>query len=86
MSFQVFKPLDTEPNDNYFREREFPKVYYHQQENSDYSDRNLEVIFGENKNYHQIGNVYLQYDITIRKNDNSNFIDEAKRLVNNALV
>ena len=27
----------------------------------------IEFIFGENNNYHQIGNAYLEFDITIRK-------------------
>ena len=51
-------------------------------------NQNIDFIFGENNNYHQIGNGYLEFDITLRKaggnfeNDNSDVI----RLVNNALA
>ena len=44
-------------------------------------------MLGENNNYHQIGNSYLEFDITVRRNDNANFFDDnAIRLTNNALV
>ena len=33
----------------------------------DNSDQNIEFIFGDNKNYHQIGNAYLQNEITVAK-------------------
>ena len=50
-------------------------------------DQNIEFIFGENNNYHQIGNSYLQFDITVRKADNNDFNNnEVIRLVNNALA
>ena len=48
------------------------------------SDQNIEFIFGENNNYHQIGNGYLEFNITVRKNDTTNFhIEDPIRLVNN---
>ena len=51
------------------------------------SDQNIEFIFGENINYHQIGNAYLEFDITVRKNDATNFHREnPSRLVNNAFA
>ena len=49
------------------------------------SDQNVEFIFGENNNYHQIGNSYLEFDITVR-NPNANFAEDnndAIRLTNN---
>ena len=47
------------------------------------SDQNVEFIFGENNNYHQIGNGYLEFDITVRKNDGTNFqYDDPVRLLN----
>ena len=49
-------------------------------------DQNFEFIFGENNKYHQIGNVYLQNDITIRKADNTSFNEEAIRLVNDSIA
>ena len=44
----------------------------------------MKIIFGENNNYHQIGNAYLEFNITVRKNDDTNFpYDDPVRLVNN---
>ena len=51
------------------------------------SDQNIEFIFGENNNYHQIGNAYLEFNITVRKNDTTNFHDDDPvRLVNIAFA
>ena len=48
------------------------------------SDQNIEFIFGENIKYHQIGNAYLEFNITVRKNDTKNFQrEDLIRLVNN---
>ena len=49
-------------------------------------DQNVEFIFGKNNNYQQIGDAYLQLDITKRKDDNTNFDKEAKRFINIALA
>ena len=47
----------------------------------------LKNIFGENNNYHQIGNAYLEFNITVRKSDTTNFHkDDPVRLVNNAFA
>ena len=38
-------------------------------------------------NYHQIGNSYLEFNITVRKNDDTNFhYDDLVRLVNNGFA
>ena len=51
------------------------------------SDQNIEFIFGENNNYHQIGNGYLDFYITVRENDSTDFhFDDPLRLVNNGFV
>ena len=51
------------------------------------SDQTIEFIFGENNNYHQVGNAYLEFNITIRKNDDTNFhYDDPIRLVNIGLA
>ena len=45
----------------------------------------MDFFFGENNNYHQIGNAYLESDITGRKNDTTIFhYDDPFRLVKNA--
>ena len=50
-------------------------------------DQNIEFIFGENNNYHQISNAYLEFKITVRKIDTTTFHnDDAIRLVINAFA
>ena len=47
----------------------------------------MEFIFGENNNYHQVGNSYLEFDITVLREDNANFDNNsAIRLTNNAFA
>ena len=49
-------------------------------------DQNVEFIFGEKINYHQIGNSYLEFDITIRDTA-GNFTDASNiRLINNCFA
>ena len=52
-------------------------------------DQNIEFIFGENNNYHQVGNAYLQYEMKIERGvavaANRVHVDaDVIRLVNNA--
>ena len=56
-------------------------MYHHQQANQDDPHQNIEFVFGENNNYHQIGNDDLQFDITIRIEDSNNFNDDAKGFI-----
>ena len=42
------------------------KVYHQQGGQLNDPDQNIKFIFGENNNYHQIGNAYLEYDITVQ--------------------
>ena len=87
MSLEDFQLLDNEPLDNSIIKRDFTKIYHRQGDQLNQSDQNIEVIFGENKNYHQIGNAYLEFNITVRKNDTTNFHnDDPIRLVNNAFA
>ena len=86
MSFEKFDLLDNKPIDNPFTKTDYLKFYYHQQANVDDPVENVEFIIGENINYHQIGIAFLQFDISIRKDDNNNFNDEAISLVKIALA
>ena len=62
-------------------------MYYQQGAQSNQSDQNIENIFGENNNYHQIGNAYLEFDITVRKNETKNFhYDDPSRSIKNAFA
>ena len=84
MSLEDFQLLDNEPFDNSIIKRDFTKVYHQHGAQLNQSDQNIEFMFGENNKYHQIGNGYLKFNITVRKNDTTNFhIEDPIRLVNN---
>ena len=84
MSLEDFQSLDNVSFDNSNNKRDFTKVYHQQGAQLSQSDQNIEFIFGENINYHQIGNGYLEFNITVRKSDTTNFhIEDPIRLVKN---
>ena len=59
--------LDNEIFDNSINKRDSTKIYHRQGNQLNQSDQNFEFNFGENNNYHQIGNAYLEFNITSRK-------------------
>ena len=84
MSLENFQLLDNEPLDNSFKKGEFTKIHHRQGDQLNQSDQKIEFIFGQNSNYHQIGNAFLEFNITVRKNDDTNFHHEDPvRLVKN---
>ena len=83
MNLEDFQLLDIEPLDNSIIKRDFTKIYHRQGDQLIQSDRTIEFFFGEINNYHQIGNAYLEFNITVRKNDDTNFYyDDPVRLLN----
>ena len=87
MSLEDFQLLDNETFDNSIIKRDFLKIYHQQGAQLNQSDQNVEFIFGESNNYHQVGNSYLEFDITVRREDNANFTNNsAIRLTNNAFA
>ena len=87
MSSEEFQILDNEPLDNSIIKRDFTKIYHRQGDQLNQADQNIHFFFGENNNYHQIGNAYLEFNITVRKNDTTKFHnDDLIRLVNNAFA
>ena len=65
----------------------FLKVYHKQGAQLNQSDHYFDFFFGENNNHHQIGNGYLEFDITVRKSDSTNFHNgDLIRLVNHAFA
>ena len=87
MRLEDFQLLNNEPLDNSIIKRDFTKIYHRQGDQLNQSDQNIEFNFGENNNYHQIGNAYLEFKITVRKNDITNFPnDDPICLVNNAFA
>ena len=87
MSLEDFQLLDNEPFDNSITKRDFQKIYHQQTGQLNQSDQNIEFIIGENNKYHQIGDGYLEVDITVRKKDVTKFkYDDPIRLVNNGFA
>ena len=87
MSLEHFQLLDNEPLDNSINKIDFTKRYHRQGDQINQSDQNIEFIFGENNTYHQIGNAYLEINITVTKNDDTNFhYDDPVQLVNNGFA
>ena len=84
MSLDDFQLLDNEPLDKSIIKRDFTKICHRQGDEINQSDQNIEFIFDENNNCHQVGNAYLEFNITVRKNDDTNFHHEDPvRLVKN---
>ena len=84
MSLGDFHLLDNEAFDNSIIKRDFTKISLQQGAQLNQSDQNIEFIFGENNTYHQIGNGYLEINITVWKSDTTNFhIEDPIRLVKN---
>ena len=84
MSLEDFQLLYNERFGNSIIKRDFLKVYHQQGAQLKQRDQNVEFIFGENNNYQQIGNACLEFNITVRKNDTTNFhTEDPIRLVNN---
>ena len=86
MSLEDFQLIDDIQIDDSIVKRDYTKVYHQSGANLNESNQNVEFIFGESNNYYQIGNSYLEFDITIR-NTAGNFTDaSAIRLINNAFA
>ena len=87
MSLEDFQLSDSEPFDNSIITRDIIKIYHQHGAQLNEADKNIEFIFGENNNYHQVGNSYLEFDITVRREDNAIFTNNSRiRLTNNAFA
>ena len=88
MSLEDFQLIDNESVDNSIIKRDFIRIYHQQGAQLNDPDQNIESIFGDNNNYHQIGNSYLQFDILVRPQRAADaFADDSPiRLVNNAFA
>ena len=67
------------------------KIYHQRGAQLNESNQGIDFFLGESNNYHQIGNGYLEFDITLRKNAGDFkiyhvdvVVDEPIRFVNNA--
>ena len=67
--------------------RDFIKIYHQHGAEVNNENQNIKFYFGENLNYIQIGNAYLEIDKVVKRADGNNFSDaDGITLVNNALA
>ena len=87
MSGEDFQLIDDSKIDDSIIKRDFIKIYHQHGAEVNNENQNINFYFGENLNYIQIGNAYLEIDIEVRKADRTNFAKAVEiRLVNNGLA
>ena len=86
MSLADFQLIDNEQIDKSIIIKDFIKIYHQQGAQTKDPVQNIETFLGENINYHQIGNSYLQFDITVQDPTVIFNTNAEVRLVNNASV
>ena len=86
MSLEDFQLIDNDPIVNSIVKRDYTKVYHQHGANLNDSNQNVEFIFRENNNSHQIGNAYLEFDIPVRNTAGNLANARVIRLVNNAFA
>ena len=60
MRIEDFKLIDTKTIDISIIKTDYSKIYHQKGANKYNADQDIESIFGEINNYHQIGNAYIQ--------------------------
>ena len=87
MSAEDIQLIDNEKIDDSIMKRDFKKIYHQPGANVDTENSQIKFYFGENHNFFQVGNGYLEFDIKIRKADNTIFANgNVIRLVNSAFA
>ena len=86
MSLEDFQAFYKEPIDNSIIRSDFLKIYLQHGAVLNDLDQNVEFIFGENNYYHQIGNAYLEFDITVRDPTAAFKNNAPTRFVSNSLA
>ena len=89
MSANDFQLIDYEKIDDSIIKRDFIKIFHQSGANVDGENSQIKFYFGENHNFIQVGNGYLEFDIRIRRDDGNPFTivapgNDIIRLVNNA--
>ena len=91
MSANDFQLIDDEKIDDSIIKRDFIKIYHQSGANVDAENSQIKFYFGENHNFIQVGNGYLEFVIRIRRDDGNPFTivapgNDIIRLVNNAFA
>ena len=87
MSAEDFQLIDDLKIDDSIIKRDFIKIYHQHGAEVNNENQNIKFYFGENLNYIQIGNSYLEIDLEVARDDGNNFADADEiRLVNNVLA
>ena len=84
MSAEDFQLIDDSKIDDSIIKRDFINIYHQHGAEVNNENQNIKFYFGENLNYIQRGNDYLEIDLLVRKADATNFANADNiRLVNN---
>ena len=90
MSAEDFQLTDREKIDDSIIKRDFIKIYRQSGANVDAEKSQINFFFGENHNFIQVGDGYLEFDIGVRRTDGGPFTIaprlDTMRLVNNAFA
>ena len=92
MSAEDFQLIDDSKIDDSIIKRDFIKIYHQSGANVDAENSQIKFYFGENHNFIQVGNGYLEFDIRVRRADGNAFAigiapgADIFRLVNNAFA
>ena len=87
MSAVDYQLIDEEKQDDSIIKGDFIKIYHQSGDNVNSENSNIKFYSGENRNFIEVRNGYLEFFITIRKADNINFADgDEIRLLNNAFA
>ena len=65
MSAEDFQLIDDSKIDDLIIKRDFIKIYHQHGAEVNIENQNIKFYFGENLNYIQIGNSYLEIDIEV---------------------
>ena len=86
MSVEDFQLIDDSKIDDSIIERDFIKIFHQFGAEVGNENQNVKFYFGENLNYIQIDNSYLEIDIDVKRADGNKFANADEiRMVNNAL-
>ena len=91
MSAEDFQLIDDEKIDDSIIKRDFISIYHQSGANVDAENSQIKFYFGENHNFIQVGNGYLEFDIRIRRANGKSFAivapgNDIIRLINNAFA